>query len=79
MVCQEKKISNKTIKGYGSAANNKPKCVSTAKTINFEGDIKDLTLVRRQDGKLSHTRERFLVSNEGPPSWKPIEIFPAGV
>ena len=27
-----------------------------------------------------HTaRERFLVSNEAPPSWRPIEIFPAGV
>ena len=31
-------------------------------------------------GKRSrHPWERFLVSNEAPPSWRPIEIFPAGV
>jgi hypothetical protein len=51
-------------------------------SLTFEGnymfrrDIKDLTPVRGQDG---HPRERFLVSNEAPPSWKPIEIFPAGI
>jgi len=28
---------------------------------------------------LRHPRERFMVSNEPPPSWRPIEIFPAGV
>jgi hypothetical protein len=43
-------------------------------------DITDLTPVRGQDGKISrHPRERFLVSNEALPSWRPIEIFPAGV
>ena len=26
-----------------------------------------------------HPRERFLVSNEALPSWRSIEIFPAGV
>ena len=70
MVCQEKKISNKTIKGYGSAANNKPKCVSTAKTINFEGDIKDLTLVRGQDEKISHT--------QGKDFWSPTRVRRVG-
>jgi len=33
--------------------------------------------VRRKN--LRHPRERFLVSNEAPLSWRPIEIFPAGV
>jgi hypothetical protein len=28
---------------------------------------------------LRHPRERFLVSNGDPLSWRPIEIFPAGV
>ena len=28
---------------------------------------------------LRYPRERFLVSNKAPPSWRPIEIFPAGV
>ena len=34
---------------------------------------------RARRENLRHPRERFLVSNEAPPSWRPIEIFPAGV
>ena len=34
---------------------------------------------RARQKNLRHPRERFLVSNEAPPSWRPIEIFPAGV
>jgi hypothetical protein len=34
---------------------------------------------RARRKNLRHPRERFLVSNEALPSWRPIEIFPAGV
>jgi hypothetical protein len=34
---------------------------------------------RARQNNLRHPRERFLVSNEAPPSWRPIEIFPAGI
>jgi hypothetical protein len=34
---------------------------------------------RARRKNLRHPRERFLVSNEAPPSWRPIEIFPTGV
>jgi ribosome assembly protein YihI (activator of Der GTPase) len=34
---------------------------------------------RARQKNLRHPRERFLVSNEALPSWRPIEIFPAGV
>jgi hypothetical protein len=34
---------------------------------------------RARRKNLRHPRERLLVSNEDPPSWRPIEIFPAGV
>ena len=33
---------------------------------------------RARRKNLRHPRERFLVSNEALPSWRPIEIFPAG-
>jgi hypothetical protein len=42
-------------------------------------------LLRGHPGKrarrknLRHPRERFLVSNEAPSSWRPLEIFSAGV
>ena len=32
---------------------------------------------RARRKNLRHPRERFLVSNEAPPSWRPIEIIPA--
>jgi hypothetical protein len=47
-------------------------------TINFTtennfAEIKDLTPVRGQDEKnLRHSGERFLISNEAPPSWRTI-------
>ena len=34
---------------------------------------------RARRKNLRHPRKRFLVSNEAPPSWRSIEIFPAGV
>jgi hypothetical protein len=34
---------------------------------------------RARRKNLRHPREIFLVSNEAPPSWRPIEIFPVGV
>ena len=34
---------------------------------------------RARRKNLRHPRERFLVSNEAPSSWRPIEIFPVGV
>ena len=34
---------------------------------------------RARRKNLRHPRERFLVSNEAQPSWRPIEIFPASV
>ena len=34
---------------------------------------------RERQKNLKHPRERFLLPNEAPPSWRPIEIFPAGV
>ena len=34
---------------------------------------------RTRQKNLRHPRERFLVSNEALSSWRPIEIFPAGV
>ena len=34
---------------------------------------------RARQKNLRHPRETFLVSNEAQPSWRPIEIFPAGV
>ena len=34
---------------------------------------------RARRKNLRYPRERFLVSNEALPSWRPIEIFPAGV
>ena len=46
---------------------------------NHKKDIKDLTPVRGQDGKISDTQGKDFWSNEAVPSWRPIEIFPAGV
>jgi hypothetical protein len=37
------------------------------------------TSKRARRKNLRHPRERFLVSNEALSSWRPIEIFPAGV
>ena len=34
---------------------------------------------RARRKNLRHPSERLLVSNEAPPSWRPIEIFPTGV
>ena len=34
---------------------------------------------RARRKNIIHLRERFLVSNEAPPSWRPIYIFPAAV
>jgi hypothetical protein len=34
---------------------------------------------RARRKNLRHLRERFLVSNSAEPSWRPIQIFPAGV
>ena len=48
-------------------------------------DIKDLTPVRGQDGKISDTQGKdfwsptMLRRVDATPSWRPIEIFPAGV
>ena len=61
--------------------NNNPKAYW--KLIESLKYIKDLTVSTCNTGKrarrknLRHPRERFLVSNEALPNWRPIEIFPA--
>jgi hypothetical protein len=51
-----------------------------AKTISLPNVVGRLnkgsnTGKRARRENLRHPRERFLVSNETPPSWRPIEIF----
>ena len=46
------------------------------KCVRYKGSN---TGKRARRKNLRHPRERFLVFNEGPPNWRPIYIFPAGV
>jgi hypothetical protein len=63
-----------TVKGARYKGSNTGK---RARRKNLRHPRERFKRARREN--LRHPRERFLVSNEAPPSWKPIEIFPAGV